>query len=151
MAMPERKQLAFLESLAAERSDAHAAQLAKARQALAAAEQQLVLLQRYESGYHVQLGEKLDVAVAIETLRGHHRFMQNVAHAVRQQELEVARRRANADAIERVWQDSERRRQGFGVMVSKAADAGRKADTRRQQKHNDEFATRRHLQSNIGF
>ncbi len=151
MTMPERKQLAFLESLAAERSDAQAAQLAKARQALAAAEEQLLLLQRYESGYHVQLGEKLDVAVAIETLRGHHGFMQNVAHAVRQQALEVTRRRANADAIERVWQDSERRRQGFGVMVTKATAAVRGAEARLQQKHSDEFATRRHLQSNIGF
>lgn len=151
MAMPERRQLAFLESLAAKRSDAQAAQLAQARHALAAAEEQLALLQRYQNGYQLQLGEKLDVAVAIETLRGHHRFMQNVAHAVRQQELEVARRRANADAIERVWRDSERRRQGFGVMVSKATQAGRKADARTQQKHSDEFANRRHLQSNIGF
>ena len=57
--MPERRQLAFLESLAAERCEAQAVQLARARQALDAADKQLTVLRNYESGYHTQLGDKL--------------------------------------------------------------------------------------------
>jgi len=149
--MPAAKQLTFLENLAAEKADAHALQLAKARQALRAAEDQLAQLQQYEKAYSAQLGEKLEASMAIDALRGHHRFMQNVAQAVRQQELEVARRRAYADAIERVWQETERRRQGFRVMSNKATAAVRIADARRQQKTDDEFSTRKLQQSNIGF
>jgi flagellar FliJ protein len=149
--MPEARQLTFLEKLAAEKSDAQGLQLAKARRALAASEDQLQQLQRYESGYNTQLGQKLEAEMAIDALRGHHRFMQNIAHAVRQQELEVARRRAYADAIARVWQETERRRQGFRVMASKLGAAAQRAETRRQQKSNDEFSARKLLQTNVGF
>ncbi len=149
--MPEPKQLTFLENLAAEKADVQAVQLAKARQALNAAEAQLVQLQRYESGYNQQLGDKLERAMTIDALRGHHRFMQNVANAVRAQELEVARRRAYADAIERVWQETERRRQGFRVMSNKIVESERLAEARRQQKNNDEFSARKLLQTNLGF
>ena len=147
--MPEPKQLTFLENLAAEKAEVQAVQLAKARQALNAAEEQLTQLQRYEAGYNQQLGDKLERAMTIDALRGHHRFMQNVANAVRQQELEVARRRAYVDAIERVWQETERRRQGFRVMANKMAGAVRVAEARREQKNNDEFASRKLTQSNI--
>lgn len=148
--MPEAKQLTFLENLAAEKAETQAIQLAKARQALTAATEQLTQLQRYEDGYNRQLGDKLERAMTIDALRGHHRFMQNVANAVRQQELEVARRRAYVDAVERVWQETERRRQGFRVLADKMAGAVRVAGTRREQKTNDEFASRKLTQSNIG-
>lgn len=148
--MPEARQLTFLENLAAEKAEVQAVQLAKARQALNAATEQLTQLQRYESGYTQQLGDKLEHAMHIDALRGHHRFMQNVANAVRQQELEVARRRAYVDAVERVWQETERRRQGFRVLADKVAGAVRVAETRRDQKNNDEFASRKLTQSNIG-
>ena len=148
--MPEARQLTFLENLAAEKSDLQAVQLAKARQALKAAEEQLAQLLRYEGGYNAQLGQKLEASMAIDALRGHHRFMQNVAHAVRQQELEVARRRANADAIERVWQETERRRQGFRIMAVKATTAAQRADARLQQKNNDEFAARLQQRTSAG-
>lgn len=149
--MPDTKQLTFLENLAAEKADAHALQLAKARQALRAAEDQLAQLQQYEKAYAVQLGDKLEAAMAIDALRGHHRFMQNVAQAVRQQEIEVARRLAYADAIEHVWQETERRRQGFRVMSNKAMAALRIAQSRRQQKTDDEFSTRKAQQTNLGL
>lgn len=149
--MPEPRQLNFLENLAADKSEALAIQLAKARQALAAAEDQLLQLQRYEGGYNAQLGDKLERSMTIDALRGHHRFMQNVANAVHQQEFEVARRRAYADATERVWREAERRRQGFRVMAAKVAAIERTADVRRQQKNDDEFSARKLLQTNIGF
>ena len=149
--MPAPKQLTFLEHLAAEKSDAQAVQLAAARRALAAAEAQLDQLRRYEGGYNDQLGDKLERSMTIDALRGHHRFMQNVASAVRQQELEVARRKAYADAIERVWRETERRRQGFRVMASKAAASTRQADSRREQKTMDEFAGRKLQETNVGF
>ncbi len=149
--MPESRQLTFLEKLAGEKSDVQAVQLAAARRALSAAVEQLDQLQRYETSYNHQLGDKLEQAMTIDALRGHHRFMQNVTNAVRQQELEVARRKAYADAIERVWQETERRRQGFRVLADKATEATRLADSRRQQKTNDEFAGRKLLQTNIGF
>ncbi len=149
--MPEARQLNFLEKLAAEKSDAHAAQLARARAALAQAEAKLAQLQRYESGYHTQLGDKLGNALTVDVLRGHHRFMQNVTLAVRQQEVEVARRRANADAIRRVWQETERRRQGFRVMAEKAVQIERQHEERQLQKNSDEFASRTSLQNDIGF
>ena len=149
--MPEPKQLTFLEKLAADKSDTHAIALAKARQALRMADEQLVQLQRYEKSYNDQLGERLENALSIDALRGHHRFMQNIANAVRQQDLEVARRRAYADAMERVWQESERRRQGCRVLAGKAAEVERRADERREQKTNDEISARKLLQSNLGF
>ncbi len=149
--MPDARQLTLLEKLAAEKSDAQAVQLAHARQALNAAMDQLRQLQRYASGYQDQLGGKLERSMPIDALRDHHRFMQNFANAVRQQELEVARRRAHADAIERLWQDSERRRQGFRTMAHRAAALDRLAESRRQQKHNDEFAARKLLRTNVGF
>jgi|GEM_PF-1975230 len=140
--MPDPRQLDFLENLAAERSDALAVQLAKARQALQAAEQQLDLLQKYAGGYRTQLGTKLEASLEIEALRGHQRFMQNIAKAIRQQELEVARRRVQADASERAWQDSERRRQGFRVMGTQLALRARRDADRAAQRQTDEFATR---------
>jgi len=149
--MPEPRQLDFLERLAAEKSEVHAVQLARARDALAQAEAKLAQLQRYEAGYHTQLEGKLENAVTIDTLRGHHRFMQNVAAAVRQQEVEVARRRANADAIHRVWQETERRRQGFHVMAERAARIERLNGERKLQKTNDEFASRNVQRSDIGL
>lgn len=148
--MPESRQLDFLEKLAAEKSDAQAVHLAKARAALQQAEDQLAQLQRYEAGYQTQLGVKLGVAMTADALRGHHRFMRNVSVAVHQQELEVARRRANADAIQRVWQDFERRRQGFKVMASKANTLVRRTEERRLQKASDEFAMRRNPEANAG-
>lgn len=149
--MPEARQLTFLEKLEAEKSDTHAVQLAKARQALNTAEAQLSQLKTYEAGYHGQLSDKLGASMTVDMLRGHHRFMANIALAVRQQELEVARRRANVDAIHRVWQEIERRRQGFRVMADKVERASRRVEDRRVQKSSDEFAARRLLRSNIGL
>ena len=149
--MPEARQLLFLEKLEADKSDAQAVQLARARQALTAAEAQLDQLKSYESSYHTQLSGKLENAVTIDTLRGHHRFMQNIAYAVRQQEVEVARRRANADAIQHVWQQIEQRRRAFRTMADKAALDARRHENRRLQKTNDEFASRKLAQSNIGL
>jgi flagellar protein FliJ len=149
--MPEPRQLTFLAKLEGDKSDAHAAQLAKARQALTTAEAQLAQLKDYEAGYHTQLTGKLERAVTVDVLRGHHRFMQNIAQAVRQQETEVARRRANVDAIHRVWQEVERRRQAFSIMADKAASVVRQDENRRLQKTSDEFASRNLLRSNIGL
>ncbi len=149
--MAEARQLTFLEKLEADKSDAQAVALAKARQALNAAEAQLAQLKAYESSYHGQLSDKLEDAITVDLLRGHHRFMQNIAQAVRQQEVEVARRRANADALQRVWQEIERRRQAFRVLAEKAALASRRGEDRRIQKSSDEFAARGLLRSNIGL
>jgi flagellar export protein FliJ len=148
--MAEIKHLHFLEKLEAEKSETQAVQLAKARNALTAAEAQLDQLKRYENGYHDQLSDKLENAITVDALRGHHRFMQNVAHAVRAQELEVARRRANADALQRIWQQIEQRRQAFRVMAAKAAVVAQRGAERRLQKTNDEFASRKLMQSDIG-
>ena len=148
--MPEARQIVFLEKLAADKSEAQAVQLAKARAALHQAEDQLALLKRYESGYHDQLSEKFEEAVSVDTLRGHHRFMQNVANAIRQQELEVARRRTNCEAAQRVWQETERRRQGFRVMAEQADRVERRKDERRLQKTSDEFASRKLASSHFG-
>lgn len=140
--MPDPRQLGFLENLAAERSEALAIQLAKARQALHAADQQLAMLEQYAGGYRTQLGTKLEASLEIEALRGHQRFMQNIQQAIRQQELEVARRRVQADACERAWQDSERRRQGFHVLGTKLATRARRTADLADQKLSDEFASR---------
>jgi flagellar protein FliJ len=145
--MPAYRQLQFLEKLEADKAEAHAIQLAKARQAVASAESQLEQLRRYEGNYNDQLTVKLENAITIDALRGHHKFMNNIAQAIRAQELEVARRRANADAIHRVWQEVERRRQAFRLMAEKAEREERRLDERRQQKVSDEFATRRAAQS----
>jgi flagellar protein FliJ len=147
--MPDTRQLQFLEKIEGDKSDAQAALLAKARMALTAAEAQLAQLKRYEDGYNDQMTAKLGHAISIDALRGHHRFMNNIAQAVRAQDLEVARRRANADAIERVWREFERRRQAFRLMAEKAARDERLLEDRRQQKLSDEFASRRlaHTQS----
>ncbi len=150
--MPEARQLTFLEKLEAEKSDTHAVQLAKARQALNTAEAQLSQLKTYEAGYHGQLSDKLGASMTDRhaarppSLHGRTSRM-----AVRQQELEVARRRANVDAIHRVWQEIERRRQGFRVMADKVERASRRVEDRRVQKSSDEFAARRLLRSNIGL
>jgi flagellar FliJ protein len=149
--MPDPKQLTFLENRAAEKSEVQAVQLASARKALDAATKQLAQLQQYESGYTNQLGERLGASMTIDALRGHQRFLLNVASAVRQQELEVAKRRAYVLAIERVWQETERRRQGFRVLATKVTDAARLVETRRQQKSNDEFAARAMYRTNIGL
>lgn len=140
--MPDRKQLEFLENMAAEQADAQAVQLAKARQQLAAAEKQLEMLKKYMGGYRNQLGEKLGASMNVEMLRGHQRFMVNIENAVRQQELEVARRRTNADAVQRAWQASERRRQGFRIMSTKLVQKEARAADRVLQKQSDEFAAR---------
>ncbi len=149
--MPDRKQLAFLENLAAEQSDAQAVQLSKARQALEAAEKQLAMLRRYQGGYRAQIGEKLEASIGIESLRGHQRFLQNIEKAVHQQELEVARRRTHVDAVERAWRESERRRQGFRVLGTKLARHAQRAHDRHLQKQNDEFAARNLQRSSIGM
>ena len=149
--MPVARQIQFLEKLEAEKSEVHAVQLAKARQALTVAEAQLEQLRQYEGGYHTQLSDKLEHAVTIETLRGHHRFMQNIAHAIRQQEIEVARRQAAVEAIRRVWQEVERRRQGFRVMADKAAQAARRDEDRRLQKVSDELSSSKVARSDVGL
>lgn len=148
--MPEARQLVFLEKLTAEKSELQAVQLAKARAALNQAEDQLAQLKRYEAGYHDQLTDKFDNAMAADTIRGHHRFMHNVANAIRQQEVEVARRRANCEAVQRIWQETERRRQGFRVMAEQADRVERWKDERRLQKTSDEFASRKTAQSLVG-
>lgn len=141
--MPDPRQLGFLEKLSAEKAEAQAIQLARARASLAQAEEQLGMLRRYEGGYHVQLEAKFASAISADTLTGHHRFMKNVASAVRQQETEVARRAAMVEAVQRLWQESERRRQGFRIMAEKATSVARLAEERRLQKSSDEFAARR--------
>jgi flagellar FliJ protein len=146
--MPAPRQLQFLEKIEADKSDMQAALLGRARVALTAAEAQLTQLKRYEDSYNDQLATKLENAITIDALRGHHRFMNNIAQAVRAQELEVARRRTNADAIERVWQEIERRRQAFRLMAEKAERDERRVEDRRQQKLSDEFASRRVLLNN---
>jgi flagellar FliJ protein len=109
-----------------------------------------VQLRTYESSYHAQLAGKLRHAVFVETLRGHHRFMQNISHAIRQQEVEVARRQTAVETIRRVWQEVERRRQGFRVMADKAAQVARRVEERRSQKLSDEASSRQVARNHFG-
>lgn len=141
--MPDRRQLDLLANLAAEKSDAHAVQLAKARTALTAAEKQHTMLVEYRDAYRTQICDRLEASVSIEVLRGHQRFLANVEQAVCQQDLEVARRRAQADAVERAWQDSERRRHGFQVMGTRLDMREQRDRDRASQKQSDELAARR--------
>jgi len=144
--MPTQQQIRFLVERAQKESDAKVQQLAQARNSLASAEAKLGLLSRYREDYQTQLGVTVSQGTNGDQLRNFQRFIGNIAQAIDQQTREVERRRVVVQRTESAWRETQRRLQSYRTLAERAASQTRLKEERKQQKENDEFATKNFLQ-----
>jgi flagellar FliJ protein len=140
--MIDPEQLQMLQKLAKERDDVALRQLARAREALHSAQQQLTLLSRYGDDYHDRLGSEVSGGMDSDTLRNYQAFMLNVGDAVRQQQIEVEKRHQLARTAESAWHESQRQVKSYQALAARGEALSRLANNRQQQRQDDEFAAR---------
>ncbi|MES2354472.1 MAG: flagellar export protein FliJ [Pseudomonadota bacterium] len=140
--MPTAAQLKFLIERAQRQSDTNVQQLAKTRTALSGAEAQLELLLRYRKDYQTQLGVTVSNGTDSERLRNFQRFIGNITQAIDQQGREIETRKAAAQRADLVWRESQRVLQSYQMLEKRAASHVRLREQIKEQKQNDEFATK---------
>jgi flagellar FliJ protein len=140
--MADLKQLKLLQDLANTRHDDATRELAKARQALAAAHQQRVVLANYNGDYQHRFGADASGGMQSDMVRNYQNFISSVGRAIVQQDVEIIKRETAQRAAEANWHETRRNLESFRSLASREQVKLRVVEENRRQKSDDEFAQR---------
>jgi flagellar FliJ protein len=140
--MADLKQLRLLQDLANTRHDDATRELAKARQALAAARQQRMVLANYNGDYQQRFGNDLSGGMQGDMVRNYQNFISSVGRAIAQQDLEIIKRESAQSSAEANWHETRRNLESFRSLSAREHVKLRAVEESRRQKADDEFAQR---------
>lgn len=131
-----------LRDIAASEEDAAAAHLGDLNRKLQLHEQKLSLLQQYRSDYQERLRRAIASGLSSAGLRNFNDFIARLEQAIRQQQAAVDEARGLADLGKNFWHDKRRKSQAYDTLSQRAAAAALRIDNSREQKAQDDFASR---------
>jgi flagellar FliJ protein len=140
--MADLKQLKLLQELANTRHDDATLELAKARQALAAARQQRMVLANYNGDYQQRFGHEVASGMHGDMMRNYQSFISSVGRAIAQQDTEIIRREAAQRAAEDHWHETRRNLESFRSLQAREMVKVRVQEDSKRQKADDEYAQR---------
>jgi flagellar FliJ protein len=131
-----------LRELAEDRRDSTSVRLAEAVAQRDTARQKLEMLVDYRRDYDSRLARSATGGIDVDKLRSYRQFLVNLERAIEQQTdvLEQAQQRVH-DAQAR-WRDEQRQVDSFRILDERREAVETRAASRREQKLNDEFASR---------
>ncbi|EFE95164.1 flagellar export protein FliJ [Serratia odorifera] len=134
--------LITLRNLAQDAVEQAARQLGQLRQAQQAAEQQLSMLLNYQDEYRHTLNSTLSDGMGAASWQNYQQFIGTLEQAISQHRQQLLQWSQKVDQAVKQWQDKQQRLNAFETLHTRALDAERLLDNKRDQKLMDEFAQR---------
>jgi flagellar protein FliJ len=116
--------------------------LAEANAKLAAAKEQLHLLQSYHRDYQMRMVNPGRSATDGQSMRNFNAFVMKLDTALKQQEREVAACESRCQRIQEADQKAHRKLRSFESLRDRRAEEAKAFERQRMQKQNDEFGAR---------
>ncbi len=140
--MTQRLALHTLVELAEKESSQLAIRLSAAVRAHQEQAQKLTLLLQYREDYAQRYEQGLSSGLGITHHQNFRDFLYRLDEAIDGQRLLANQAESQALVERNAWQDAERKRLSFDTLVQRAQQQQQQMSERRDQKANDEFATR---------
>jgi flagellar FliJ protein len=140
--MVSKSALDTLIELAAAQTDEAAKRLGNAIRATDRAEKKLELLQKYRDDYSKRFEAKMSQGVSPMGYRNFQAFIGKLDEAIAGQQQVVLDAEQGVAREKGAWQESERKRMSYDTLANRQLQQEIKLENRRDQKQNDEYATR---------
>jgi flagellar protein FliJ len=135
----------ILIDMAERERDQQTKRLADATTRLQAAKDQLVMLEKYRDDYDVRRAERAQQGTSTDGYKNFQTFMAKLNGAVNQQKRDVDMWQGRVDAIRSEQSNSMRKVRSFETLRDKRELEARSLAAKRQQKLDDEFASRAYM------
>lgn len=133
-----------LEKLAEDKSEGAARLLARFKLAWQEAQDKLDLLQGYRAEYGQRMRQPDGQAFSIQQLRDFQAFIAKLEVAIEAQMKEVASARQQWERAQAEWGEREREANAYRTLRQRHEQTERKAEEKRDQRTQDEFASNLH-------
>jgi flagellar FliJ protein len=140
--MEEKFTLKRLLEVATATADSAAANLGALHAQLRRHEEKLLLLFKYRDEYQERLRRAAASGLDGAGLRNFHGFLERLEQAIMQQHAAIVEARTRVEGGRSDWQLKERKSKAFGTLEQRFDDTTRRHAARREQKLNDDFASR---------
>lgn len=131
-----------LKDLAAREVDSAAESLAAANKLLADARSKLDMLTEYRQDYVARLDNSLTAGLGAEAYQNYHNFLRKLDQAIMGQQDLVASSQRQVSARREVWQECQRKKLSYEVLVERSNQRVHRQEVRQEQKMMDEHAMR---------
>mgnify|MGYP000163564554 CR=1 FL=1 len=105
-------------------------------------EEKLALLVQYRSDYQSRLSGATDSGLDSRNFRNFSAFMKQLEQAIHQQQAVVFEARRCVAAGRQRWQEKQKKSKAYGTLAQRASTAAVRAENGREQKLQDDFASR---------
>ena len=134
--------LRMLEEIAAREVELATEALAKAMKAVDEAQSKYDMLLEYRKGYQENLAANLAKGMTADAYQNFQNFFKKLDHAIAGQKDVVLIAQQQVNVHRTLWQESQRKKLSYDVLISRSDKRIAKAEQKRDQKLMDEFATR---------
>ena len=116
--------------------------LGESQQQLQQLQQQLAELERYREEYRNHYQHSGRAGFSAQRLQQLQQFLANIDQAITQQQRAITRAESLCEEKRRLWFQARGRSQALDKVAERYRDDERQQENRREQKENDEFASR---------
>ena len=134
--------LRMLEEIAAREVELATDALAKAMKAVDEAQSKYDMLLEYRKGYQENLAANLAKGMTADAYQNFQNFFKKLDHAIAGQKDVVLIAQQQVNVQRTLWQESQRKKLSYDVLISRSDKRIAKVEQKRDQKLMDEFATR---------
>jgi len=134
--------LKMLEEIAAKEVELATEALAKAMKLVDEAQGKYDMLLEYRKGYQDNLAANLTEGMTAEAYQNFQNFFKKLDHAIAGQKDVVLIAQQQVKVHRTLWQESQRKKLSYDVLISRSDKRVAKVEQKRDQKLMDEFATR---------
>lgn len=134
--------LKMLEEIASKEVELATEALAKAMKTLNEAQGKYDMLLEYRKGYQDNLNANLSKGMTAEAYQNFQNFFKKLDHAIAGQVDVVAFAEQQVKVHKTLWQESQRKKLSYDVLISRSDKRAVQVEQKRDQKMMDEFATR---------
>jgi flagellar FliJ protein len=134
--------LKMLEEIATKEVELATEALAKAMKVVDEAQDKYDMLLEYRKGYQDNLNANLSKGMSAEAYQNFQNFFKKLDHAITGQKEVVVFAEKQVKVHRTLWQESQRKKLSYDVLISRSDKRAVKVEQKRDQKMMDEFATR---------
>ncbi|MDP3744505.1 MAG: flagellar export protein FliJ [Methylotenera sp.] len=142
MASQSKNVLKMLDEIATKEVELATEALARAMKAADEAQKKHDMLIEYRQGYLENLNKSLAVGMNAEAYQNFQNFFKKLDQAITGQQEVVASARQQVTVHRELWQESQRKKRSYDVLINRSEQRELKVEQKKDQKMTDEFATR---------
>lgn len=142
MAKQSTQTLQLLNQLAADEVESAMQGMAQAMKQLEHARQQSQMLEQYQQEYQQQWQAASQKGLKADVYRNFQGFFSQLELAVKTQNAQIEQCQANVQQKRLLLQEKQRKQKSYEVLITRAQTMQAKAESKRDQKLMDEFASR---------